>query len=85
MSYLFGIADIPFVNNAFMYFMSTYGLLLIVLIIASTPVVPYIKERWKSHEKLKQSITFIVVSALFIGAVAYLVDSAYNPFLYFRF
>lgn len=85
MSYLFGFADIPFVNGAFMYFISTNWLLLIILIIASTPIVPYVKERWQSHEKLKQGITLVVIFALFIGAVAYLVDSAYNPFLYFRF
>ena len=85
MSYLFGFADIPLVNGAFMYFISTNWLLLIILIIASTPIIPYVKEKWQSHEKLKQGITMVVILALFIGAVAYLVDSAYNPFLYFRF
>ncbi len=85
MGYLIGAADIPIINNAFMYFISTNWLLLIILIVASTPVVPYVKEKWQSQEKLKQGITLIVVFALFIGAVAYLVDSAYNPFLYFRF
>ena len=85
MSYLFGFAEIPFVNNAFMYFLSTNWLLLIILIIASTPIVPYVKEKLHAHEKLKQGIAFVLVFALFIGAVAYLVDSAYNPFLYFRF
>ena len=43
------------------------------------------KEKWQSHEKWKQGITLVVVFALFIVAVAYLVDSSYNPFLYFRF
>lgn len=85
MSYLFGFADIPLVNGAFMYFISTNWLLLIILIIASTPIIPYVKEKWQSHEKLKQGITLVIIFALFIGAVAYLVDSAYNPFLYFRF
>ena len=85
MSYLFGFADIPLVNGAFMYFISTNWLLLFILIIASTPIMPYVKEKWQSHEKLKQGITLVVIFALFIGAVAYLVDSAYNPFLYFRF
>ena len=85
MGYLFGFADIPFINTAFMYFISTNWLLLIIVVIASTPVVPYVKEKWQSHEKLKQGLTLVVIFALFIGAVAYLVDSAYNPFLYFRF
>lgn len=85
LSYLFGIADVPFVNTAFWYFMSTNSILLMILIVASTPVVPCVLKRWSGSERTKQVLGFVCVFVLFIASVAYLVDSSYNPFLYFRF
>lgn len=85
MSYLFGVADVPLVNRAFWYFLSTNSLLLVILVIASIPIVPYVQAHWRFGEKAKQVLSFVCMVALLISSVAYLVDSAYNPFLYFRF
>ena len=79
------MADVPFVNTAFWYFLSTNYLLLIILVMGSTPIVPYVLARWRFGEKTKQTLSFVCILALLIASVAYLVDSAYNPFLYFRF
>lgn len=84
-TYLFGIADIPFINQEFVFTLITNAPMLVILIIASTPIIPWIKNRGESHTKLMHVGSYIALITLFIVSIAYLVDSTYNPFLYFRF
>lgn len=62
------------------YFLRNYSLILILCILFSMPIINRLKEiRWMNPLlNLGMSIAFLIV-------VAYLVDSTYNPFLYFRF
>jgi alginate O-acetyltransferase complex protein AlgI len=39
----------------------------------------------KTKSKLAHVVTGVVYVAVFLLCVAYVVDSTYNPFLYFRF
>ena len=84
-SYLFGIANIPLVNKEFIFTFITNFPMLIILIVASTPFIPWVKKKLESYTIIIQSVTFIFLITLFVVSVAYLVDSTYNPFLYFRF
>lgn len=63
-----------------MYFISNYGVILIFCLIFSTDI----------PKKVINTVSFPLVetsmiTALFLLCIAYLVDSSYNPFLYFRF
>jgi alginate O-acetyltransferase complex protein AlgI len=67
-------------STQWLYFISNYGVILIFCLIFSTDI----------PKKVVNSVSFplvetSMVTALFLLCVAYLVDSSYNPFLYFRF
>ena len=61
------------------YYFKNYFIVLIVCIISSTPLM------LRLYNKLNKSIRVVIIFLLFIISIAYLVDSTYNPFLYFRF
>jgi alginate O-acetyltransferase complex protein AlgI len=67
-------------SSQWMYFISNYGVVLLFCLIFSTDI----------PKKVMSSVSFPMVEAsmvtvLFLFCIAYLVDSSYNPFLYFRF
>ena len=86
-----GISVNPLYNNSFISYINESGFIVILAIIFSTPVLPKIKSMLTlKHKKLVES-KFIYVahstclmSIMFI-IVVILVNSTYNPFLYFRF
>ncbi len=69
-----------------LYLLMTYGVLLLVCAIASTPAMKYLKGFCK---KKNAGGTFAVEGIgfffLMAACVAYLISGSYNPFLYFRF
>ncbi|MBE7014062.1 MAG: MBOAT family protein [Ruminococcaceae bacterium] len=77
--YIFGMfgSGVPFINNNALYNLSSYFLIFIILVISSTPLFKKIK--------VNKYLTFILCIIGFIISFAYIVDSSYNPFLYFRF
>lgn len=67
-----------------LYSLKSYSLILIVSAVCSTPVIK--KTFYRFKDKDKYGIGFILVSVILMFIItAYLVDSTYNPFLYFRF
>jgi len=72
---------ISFGNDATaLYFMRNYGVVIILGILLSTPVLK------KTYEKYRtKAIGTILLVVILVTAVAYLTDATYNPFLYFRF
>lgn len=66
-------------RSDWIYYTRNYFIVIILCIIFSTPIV------LKIYSKLNKVIKSIIIVLLFIMSVAYLVDSSYNPFLYFRF
>jgi alginate O-acetyltransferase complex protein AlgI len=67
-------------SSQWIYFISNYGVILIFCLIFSTDI----------PKRILNSVSFPLVEAsavtvLFLFCIAYLVDSSYNPFLYFRF
>lgn len=76
-----------------LYYLSSYGLLLIILVLASTPLV---KKYWEKVSKVDISmakgeirrrviIKNLSLILIFLLSVASLVSATYNPFMYFRF
>ena len=66
----------------------TNGVLLIILVVASTPLAKQMYQKLKQSKRgelLDVVLSPIVCLLILILSTAYLVDSAYNPFLYFRF
>ena len=66
----------------FIYYLRNYFLVIIIAILGSTKIINNIYERLIKKNKFLECIALMI---LFILSVAYLVDSTYNPFLYFRF
>ncbi|MBQ8663976.1 MAG: MBOAT family protein [Eubacterium sp.] len=73
----------PLVSAETLYYLQSYGVILIAAIIGSTPVVKMAAA--KLPEKARTILTPIVLVALLLVITGYLVDGSFNPFLYFRF
>ena len=72
-----------FADGRFLYDLRSFGALLVILIIASTPIA---KKLWKKiPETPRHLLGSLLMVAGLVLSTAYLVDSSYNPFLYFRF
>lgn len=71
------------------YLLLNYGVLLLVLILASAGTFKTWGQRFTGYLKADSVPVFVGKNLLYAGiillSVAYLVDSSYNPFLYFRF
>ena len=85
---MFGMAGAGIVNGATMYLISNQWMLLLVLVIGATPLV---KKGWLALTKncrdsiLISIVENLVLAAILIVSIGYIVESSYNPFLYFRF
>ena len=79
--------NVPLINSAGIYLLSSYGLLFAVCIIAAMPLG---KKAYAGLEKKCGSRKFAALNAagaavIITLAAAYLISGSYNPFLYFRF
>jgi alginate O-acetyltransferase complex protein AlgI len=86
---MFGLTKLGFIDGQGIYFLYTNLILIIILIAASTDIPKRIGNWLMIRLENKQIVLSIVRNFILIGifilSVAYLVDSSYNPFLYFRF
>ena len=85
---LFGINNISFINSVSIHYLKNYLIILIISILACTPLFKNIIEKLKNNKKINKVINLLepiyLVLLLFIVTV-YLINNSYNPFLYFRF
>ena len=85
---LFGAGSYPAVSVESLYYLRSYGVLLLIGVIAATPLpklaVARLREN-KTAAKVLNILEPLVLVALLVAVTAYLVDSSFNPFLYFRF
>ena len=63
------------------YYIKNYGMSLVIAILCSTSLTTKIYKKIKDNN----AVIIPVVIALFVICTAYMVDSTYNPFIYFRF
>ncbi len=77
------------VDSNFIYTITNNAVFLVILTVASTPLASKagntIREKLNGKEKLYFALEIIWYLTIFVLSVAYLVDSTYNPFIYFRF
>ena len=81
---MLGLGGLPFITTETLYYLRSYGLVLLVSILGATPLPK------KAAEKLEHTPVFalvepVVLCALLLAVTAFLVDGSFNPFLYFRF
>ena len=65
------------INNQGIYYLISYLPVLVILAISSTPILKKIK--------ISKYLSPALIILGFLISVAYIVNSSYNPFLYFRF
>ncbi len=84
---LFGAGGIPLVSTQSLYYLRSYGVLLIAGIVGATPLPATVMKRLmktRVGSVLSWGIP-IFLAAILLLSTAFLVDGSYNPFLYFRF
>lgn len=85
---MFGVG-VPWVNDRAAFALLSNLIMLALLAIGSTPLPSRfsrnLSERWRNRPVRVTVCANIVMAGVFLLSVAYLVDSTYNPFLYFRF
>ncbi len=69
-------------GDDWMFYLRNYGITMLLGIVFSLPVLNKLREKCPKFCKYAQ-LPFLAL--VFLLSVAYLVDSTYNPFLYFRF
>ena len=85
---MFSLEDVALYNQTTLYYFTSNMILLIILVIASTPllkVIYYKLIRSKYSSVIELIIIPMACLLILTLSTAYLVDSSYNPFLYFRF
>ena len=84
---LFGLNGELFINNVTLYYLKGYFLFIVLGVIGSTNYVKnlVIKISNGNGKKIINILEPIYLLILLIIVTMYLIDSSYNPFLYFRF
>jgi len=81
---MFGAGGVPFNSAEFAYYAKSYGVILILAIIGSTPIPAKVFGSFKDSRAMIV-LEPIALAVLLILCTAYLIDGSFNPFLYFRF
>jgi len=85
---MFGALAVPLVNSESLYYLKSYAVILVVAVVGATPLVKNLAQKAAGSQKLKTAVAIVspvLCVALLLVVTAYLVDSSFNPFLYFRF
>ncbi len=81
---MFGLVGLPLVTAETMYYLRSYGLLLALGFVGSTPIVKRTARRL-GETKAGEVLSLVMMVGLLLTCTAYLVDGSFSPFLYFRF
>ena len=85
---MLGFGKAGLISGATLYLLSGHWLLLLVLVVGATPLL---KNCWlRITAKHRESVAVCVIenvllALILIVSIGYIVESSYNPFLYFRF
>lgn len=81
---MFGAGGLPLTSTASLYYLRSYGLLLMVAAVGATPLVNRMAKKLETHT-VTAVLEPVVLCALLLAVTAFLVGGSFNPFLYFRF
>ncbi len=81
---MFGLQGLPPVSGEALYYLASFGLLLLVGIVGATPL-PKKVGTWLTERRGGAVLEVAWMAALLLVCTAYLVDGSFSPFLYFRF
>ncbi|MBR6666641.1 MAG: MBOAT family protein [Lachnospiraceae bacterium] len=87
---MFGAGSYPLISGEFVYYLRSFGFILLLSVIGSTPLPKMVVTKLHASEKPVVSGIMSVAELLFplvllLLVTSYLVDGSFNPFLYFRF
>lgn len=85
---MLGVGNVPLMTAECAYYLKSYGVLLIGAMAGSTPLVCMLVKKFgdsKAGTLLMPFLRSMVLVLIFVTGTAYLIDSSFNPFLYFRF
>ena len=88
MAGMVGLGGLPVVSQEALYYLASYGWLLLIAAVGATPVPKRLTERLEQKswgENLLTLLEPVTLVVLLLLSTAYLVDGSFNPFLYFRF
>ena len=81
---MLGLGGLPAVSAESLYYLRSYGLLLVMAVVGATPLVKNLALRLEKS-KAFAILEPVVLCALLLAVTAVLVGGSFNPFLYFRF
>ena len=81
---MFGLGGLPLTSAVSLYYLRSYGLLLLLAVVGATPLVSRTAKKLESRT-VTAILEPVVLCALLLAVTAFLVGGSFNPFLYFRF
>ncbi len=85
---MFFLDHLPFLHSELLFYLKDAAVLLFFSCLFATPIVPFVK-KWLSKRKMGLSILSVLEVVFpfvfFFLSTMYLIDSTFQPFLYFRF
>ena len=85
---MFGFGGVSLISGECIYYLKSYGVLLVMAAVGSTPLVKNLAVKFATTEYGKKLLPVLrpaALAAVLLVCTAYLIDSSFNPFLYFRF
>ncbi|NLC40183.1 MAG: MBOAT family protein [Clostridiaceae bacterium] len=85
---MFGAGNLPWADTVTYYYLRSYGLIIVLAAVCSTPLFKWAVEKLRTKQWAEKVLTVAepVLGIVFLlVTTGYLVDSSFNPFLYFRF
>lgn len=87
---MFGVSSTSFTDSSVLYYLSNFAPVLIAACVFAVPVAKVVRRKFlNSQNNTVRKVSSVVCTVVFIGlfvlSVAYIVNSSYSPFLYFRF
>jgi alginate O-acetyltransferase complex protein AlgI len=85
-----GLGNVPLTNSESVYYLRSYGFVMLIAAFGSTPVLRDLVWKAKAHKSAKlriiaDALTPVFTVGLLLIVTAYIIDSSFSPFLYFRF
>ena len=85
---MFGIGGYAFISAEFVYYLKSFGTVLLLGIVGATPLLKLAVLKISQNPKGEKAVHIaepVVLVLLLLMITGYLVDGSFNPFLYFRF